>query len=168
MKHGGGFNIFVRMNIFDPSRNEETVANLFRLLAQPSRLQILAVIGRGEACVCHLEAATGLRQANISQQLMLLRDAGLVTTYRDGRNVYYRLANPAVLDLVCQAAFFLNARDWVEALSRPAPLAKCPCPHCAVAAGMEVEQAGEIYCDGASAIEHSRKAAAKAKSEEPH
>ncbi len=58
------------------------------------RIQILLAIGDDEACVCHLEAVTGMRQAVISQHLMLLRKAGLVTPNRAGRNIYYRLKNP--------------------------------------------------------------------------
>lgn len=135
------------MNIFDSTVNEATIAELFRLLAQPSRLQILAVIGGGEACVCHLEAVLGLRQAYISQQLMLLRDAGLVTTYKDGRNVYYKLANTDILKVVRQASAFLGASGWDEALNQPGPVANCPCPHCAEAAGMESVQSKDICCD---------------------
>lgn len=59
--------------------NTSAIADLFRLLGQPVRLRILLAIGTGEACVCHLEAHLGLRQALISQYLMVLRDAGLAT-----------------------------------------------------------------------------------------
>lgn len=83
---------------------EESLSNIFSLLAQPARLQILLVIGNGEACVCHLKAVLGQRQPYISQQLMVLREAGLVIGVREGRNIFYRLADPAVLELVHTAA----------------------------------------------------------------
>src|SRR3989337_4266011 len=72
------------------------LAQVFRSLGQPARVNILLAIGTGEACVCHLEAATGQRQAYISQQLMALRRAKLVATRRDGRNIFYRLKNPGI------------------------------------------------------------------------
>jgi ArsR family transcriptional regulator len=113
------------MNILSLSP-EKQIADFFRVLGQPVRVQILLTIGRGEACVCHLEAYLGLRQALISQHLMVLRDAGLVTTTRDGRNIYYRLAQPELLELVHQAA-----RLTGPAVEGPGePKSPCPCPHC--------------------------------------
>ena len=106
---------------------EEMLANLFRILGQAVRIQILLVIGEGSACVCHLEAFLGLRQAFISQHLMVLREAGLVETQREGRNIYYRLAQPDLLDLVRAAARF-SSLDLVDA--GISPVATCPCPHC--------------------------------------
>jgi DNA-binding transcriptional ArsR family regulator len=124
------------MNISTPSSAmAENLAMIFRLLAQPSRLQILLVIGAGEACVCHLEAALRQRQAYISQQLMLLRDAGLVTTNRDGRNIYYRLSNPGVLAIIDHAALAIGAALPQTSQGKTPPIANCPCPHCVEMAG---------------------------------
>jgi len=92
------------MNMLPTSAVVENMAELFRLLAQPARLQILLVIGTGEACVCHLEAVLGMRQASISQHLMVLRKAGLVTSRREGRNIFYQLACPDVIDVFIRAA----------------------------------------------------------------
>ena len=58
---------------------EEQIAQLLRAIDQPARLRILMAIGRSEACVCHLEAMLVLRQAYISQHLMALRHAGILT-----------------------------------------------------------------------------------------
>ena len=113
------------MNIFPPSP-ESKIAELFHVLGQPARVQILLTIGSGEACVCHLEAYLGLRQALISQHLMALRDAGLVTTTRERRNIYYRLCQPELLELVRQAAR-LAGLAHVEPQEAKSP---CPCPHC--------------------------------------
>ena len=79
-------------------------AEVFALLGQPERLKIVLAIGRGHACVCHLTAVLGLRQAYISQQLMLLRAANLVTAERCGRHIFYSLSDPRWLDLIEQAA----------------------------------------------------------------
>jgi len=124
------YNIFMSTNISPKAAPAEGVAELFRILGQPVRVQILLVIGQGEACVCHLEAYLGLRQAAISQHLMVLRDAGLVTSVRDGRNIFYRLVRPELLEVVRQAARLSGIP--VEALeaAAAAPALACPCPHC--------------------------------------
>jgi ArsR family transcriptional regulator len=118
------------MNIFNQTIPEENVAEFFRILGQPVRVQILLTIGRGEACVCHLEAYLGLRQAAISQHLMVLRDAGLVTTNRDGRNIFYRLAMPELLEVVKQAARIIGILPGELESSIVKPVFPCPCPHC--------------------------------------
>ena len=109
----------------------QKISKLFRVLGQPSHLDILLAIGTGEACVCHLEAATGCRQAYISQHLMALRSEGLLVSRRDGRRIYYRLKNAGVLDLIRTAASVAGKTDVEVALSQAAePLANCPYPHC--------------------------------------
>jgi DNA-binding transcriptional ArsR family regulator len=113
--------------------SSKELSKLFRVLGQPSHLEILLAIGKGEACVCHLEAATGWRQAYISQHLMALRSEGLVVTRRDGRNIFYRLKNAALLDLIRQGAGVTGKADVESALDRLAePLPHCPCPHCSL------------------------------------
>ena len=117
------------MNISIPPPAVETVAALFRVLGQPARIQILLLLAREQACVCHLEAYLGLRQAAISQHLMLLRDAGLVSAAREGRNIYYSLARPDLIGLFTRAAALSGLNP--EKLQPPsAPLSPCPCPHC--------------------------------------
>jgi DNA-binding transcriptional ArsR family regulator len=96
------------MNVLDYTPDFTKLADLFSLLGQPSRLQILLVIGQGEACVCHIEAVLGLRQAYISQQLMGLRKAGLVTFHRDSRNIFYRLTQPKMVHILEQAAKLIH------------------------------------------------------------
>lgn len=98
----------------------------FKALAHPVRLQILDMLRRGEVCVCHMEAALGKRQAYISQQLMVLRDTGLVESRKEGLSVYYRMIDDVVFDLL-EAA--LGPADG----TRLDVLNTCPCPHCAEA-----------------------------------
>ena len=75
----------------------------FKALAHPVRLQILDMLRGGELCVCHMETALGKRQAYISQQLMVLRDAGLVESRKEGLSVYYRLTDKVTHDLLATA-----------------------------------------------------------------
>lgn len=103
----------------------EELATRFKALAHPVRLQIVDLLRGGDACVCHLETALGKRQAYISQQLMVLREAGLVDSRKEGLQVFYRLSDRVTEELL-QAAF-----GDVSAEMR-SPLEGCPCPHCAV------------------------------------
>ncbi|MBN2304076.1 MAG: helix-turn-helix transcriptional regulator [Anaerolineae bacterium] len=95
----------------------------FKALAHPVRLQILDMLRGGEICVCHMEAALGKRQAYISQQLMALRDAGLVESRKDGLQVFYRLVDDITADLLDAVL------GPVEAGGLPV-LESCPCPNC--------------------------------------
>lgn len=100
---------------------------LLKALAHPARLAILEALRGGEACVCHMEALFGWRQAYLSQQLMVLREAGLVADRREGWNVYYRVVRPeifAVLDALHQVV------PVRERLALPAFVSTCTCPQC--------------------------------------
>lgn len=113
-------------------RLAESIANTLQVLGSPARIAILVAIGRGEACVCHLEAILGWRQAYISQHLMALRKAGLLLDRRQGRYVYYRLKDEAILMLVKDAARLSGLTpESVDALTAPDPGPDCECPHCA-------------------------------------
>ncbi len=107
--------------------NYEPQAKLFKVLMHPTRLAILDVLRSGEACVCHLEAALGHRQAYLSQQLMVLREAGLVNDRRDGWNVYYHIANPEIWRVLDDARAMLGEKPL---RSVPKVIASCTCPHC--------------------------------------
>jgi DNA-binding transcriptional ArsR family regulator len=120
----------VATNISSPERPEEQISKLLGLIGQPARIRILLVIGSQEACVCHLEAVLGMRQASISQHLMVLRKAGLVTTQRDGRHIFYCLARPEVIDLLERAAQLAGMDPGrLQALTKR-PVPGCPCPKC--------------------------------------
>ena len=111
------------MNLLKESHR---IAAILKTISPAARLAILLAIGEGEACVCHLEAVLGKRQAYISQHLMALRQAEILLDRRDGRFVYYRIADPALLDLVRSAAKLAGVEPGV-----PMPGVMCICPHCA-------------------------------------
>ena len=96
---------------------------LFKALAHPVRLQILDMLRQGELCVCHIEAALDKRQAYVSQQLMALREAGLVDSRKDGLQVFYRLAD-SLVQHVMDAALGTVESGCHEALP------SCRCPRC--------------------------------------
>ncbi len=75
------------------------IAERFKALGEPSRLEILQALRQGERTVTEILAATGLTQANASRHLQLLLAAGLVDRRKDGLNAWYRLADADVLRL---------------------------------------------------------------------
>jgi DNA-binding transcriptional ArsR family regulator len=81
----------------DPYKEQ---AGLFQILSHPARLQILDILRHGEECVCHIQSVLGKRQAYVSQQLMVLREAGLVADRKDGLLVFYRLTDPSIADVL--------------------------------------------------------------------
>ncbi len=105
----------------------DSQVKLFKALMHPARLAILDVLRTREACVCHLEAALKYRQAYLSQQLMVLRDAGLVVDRRDGWNVYYQVVKPDVFEVIDSARATVGEK---KGKSSSSTIAGCTCPHC--------------------------------------
>jgi ArsR family transcriptional regulator len=102
-------------------------ANLFKTLAHPARLAILAILRDGEQCVCHMEAMLKLRQAYISQHLKILKDAEIVSDRRDGWNMYYHVIRPEIFEII-DAMFTLTGQS--VAIPHAHSKAECPCPKC--------------------------------------
>ena len=78
----------------------ERMAERFRALAEPARLQILHALREGEMTVSRLIEATGLGQANLSKHLQLLHAGGFVARRKEGLFVYYTLADLDTLRLL--------------------------------------------------------------------
>lgn len=75
---------------------------LLKALAQPVRLEILEILSRSPACVCDLMMHTGQRQPYISQQLIVLKQAGLVSFYAEGAKKIYQLNSRRMDELIQQ------------------------------------------------------------------
>ena len=87
----------------DTSRSVQVqlMAELFGMLSDPSRLQILICLqDRAEVCVGDLSASTGVGESALSHALRLLRAHGIVKSRRDGRRIFYSLADEHVGFLV--------------------------------------------------------------------
>ncbi|OIQ89369.1 transcriptional repressor SdpR [mine drainage metagenome] len=88
----------------------ETFETVAKAVADPSRLRILKLLEGGELCVCQITTVLDLAAATVSKHLALLKTAGLLQQRREGKWVYYRLADraltphaPAFLSLVAAA-----------------------------------------------------------------
>ncbi|MFI2810230.1 MULTISPECIES: metalloregulator ArsR/SmtB family transcription factor [Microbulbifer] len=73
---------------------------LLRSLGNPDRLLLMCQLSQEELCVGDLEERLDIRQPSLSQQLGVLRREGLVATRREGKHVFYRIADPKVLTLL--------------------------------------------------------------------
>jgi ArsR family transcriptional regulator len=72
-------------------------SRLLKALANPDRLLLLCQLTQGEHCVSEMEALVGVLQPTLSQQLAVLRQEGLVTTRRDGKQIFYSIASQDAL-----------------------------------------------------------------------
>jgi len=109
------------------TKPHEKISDLLATIGNPVRVQILLAIGRGEACVCHLESLLDLRQAYISQQLMLLRKKKIITYRREGKYIYYRLVKPEILGVIQSVGEFLGVPKESFVIQDHS---NCECPKC--------------------------------------
>lgn len=81
----------------------EVKAELFKALGHPARIRVLEVLADGERSVSELQPLVGIESSHLSQQLGILRRAGLVTGRKVGVSVIYSLADPLLADLLAVA-----------------------------------------------------------------
>ena len=89
----------VRAALPDTGGVEDATA-LLKVIADPTRFRILTALNVEELCVCDLAAVVGISESAVSHQLRLLRDQQLVLPRKEGRVVYYRLADDHVTGLL--------------------------------------------------------------------
>ncbi|AHH99430.1 ArsR/SmtB family transcription factor [Kutzneria albida] len=75
-------------------------AEFFKTLGHPVRIRVLELLSQREHAVAEMLPEVGVEPANLSQQLAVLRRAGLVTTRKEGSSVYYSLTSPRVAELL--------------------------------------------------------------------
>lgn len=126
---------FMKVNVIDVGISRKALnrqGDLFKLLSHPARLAILEMLRSGEECVCHMETVLGYRQAYLSQQIAILRSAGVIQDRRDGWNIYYRVILPQVYDVMDAAriALKVDPRSTTGRIQEDT----CPCPKCSAAA----------------------------------
>ena len=81
----------------------EIKAELFRALAHPARIRALEVLAKGERSVGELQPLVGIESSHLSQQLGVLRRAGLVSTRKEGSSVIYGVRDPELVELLSVA-----------------------------------------------------------------
>ncbi|MDW5317477.1 sulfite-sensing transcriptional repressor BigR [Rhizobium sp. PL01] len=84
----------------DMASRAAQVADLLKTLAHPARLMLVCTLVEREHSVSELEEKIDLRQPHLSQQLTVLRKADIVTTRREGKQIFYRLTEEKAAQLV--------------------------------------------------------------------
>jgi ArsR family transcriptional regulator, lead/cadmium/zinc/bismuth-responsive transcriptional repressor len=87
------------------------VADIFRALADPTRMRLLLALTAEPLCVCDLAEVAGSSESAVSHQLRVLRDLRLVEWERDGKRAVYRLADDHVRDLLALGLAHASERD---------------------------------------------------------
>lgn len=88
------------VDLDDMQAAAEQACTLMKVLANPDRLLILCQLSQQELCVSDLEATLGIVQPTLSQQLTVLRNAELVATRREGKNIFYQLSSAPTLAVI--------------------------------------------------------------------
>ncbi len=86
---------------FDELRNSaDKASQLMKSMANPDRLMLLCLLTQGEKTVGEIEGILDIRQPTLSQQLTVLREAELVSTRREGKNIYYTISSESALAIM--------------------------------------------------------------------
>lgn len=106
-------------------------AEFFKTLGHPARIRVLELLSRREHAVAEMLPVVGIEPANLSQQLAVLRRAGLVTTRKEGSNVHYALTSPHVAELLAVARKILSGVlsgqvELLQDLRTPVPVPSTP------------------------------------------
>lgn len=115
--------------IFESRDRADDATDKLKVYAQPQRLMIMSFLLRGESTVSEIDSATGIGQPALSQQLAALRRAQVVRTRRDGKQIWYDLADDSArLCIQTMEALLTDKPDaqsvMEAATSRAAPSAK--------------------------------------------
>lgn len=107
----------------------EKQAETLKALAHPTRYAVLRILeAEEEACVCHINAVlSDLRQSYISQQLTVLRKAGIIQPRKEGWNVHYSVKDPRVFEILDLVEGILGEDTPKELNLKPE---SCTCEKC--------------------------------------
>jgi len=101
---------------------KDYIARVFKALGDPSRLDIVTSIGKDARPVTEIVRATGLSQTLVSFHLRILREAGIVTTKRNGPFILYSLSGPVFNNILLKLSTNANSKSSIAA-DKPAPAA---------------------------------------------
>ena len=100
-----------------PHEDAQDLAAIFSVLADPTRLRLVAALAERELCVCDLANVLGLRQSTVSHQLRLLRALRVVRFRKEGRVAYYTLDDAHIAGLLTQGLGHIRADGGPGAVS---------------------------------------------------
>jgi DNA-binding transcriptional ArsR family regulator len=82
---------------------------IFKALADPTRLKILECVKDGEKCICEIIPYTGKSQPNVSQHIKILKSAKIVTEHKDGTKIMITASNKKIYEIINQVKIFLKS-----------------------------------------------------------
>jgi len=91
-----------------PEEELYDLAELFKVFGDSTRIKILTALSCGELCVCDIGAAVGMTSSAVSHQLRILKNARLVSFRRDGKTIFYSLADDHVGTMLSQGIEHIN------------------------------------------------------------
>ena len=97
----------IRKNMPDDDKLID-VAELFKVFGDSTRIKILSALSDGELCVCDISTAVGMTSSAVSHQLKILKNARLVRFRREGKTVFYSLADGHVNTILEQGFEHIN------------------------------------------------------------
>ena len=109
LPHDHGENMEKLMHQGPAVEDFQHLAEVFRQLSDGSRLRIFWILCHGEVCVANLSALVGMSSPAVSHHLRLLKEAGLITGRREGKEVYYQAAEATKTQLLHDALEALMA-----------------------------------------------------------
>lgn len=98
-------------NIAEGMPDDDTLidlAELFRVFGDSTRIKILTALSKGEMCVCDISKVVGMSDSAVSHQLKILKNAKLVSFRREGKTVFYSLADDHVTTIINQGLDHIN------------------------------------------------------------
>ncbi len=84
------------------------LSELFKVFGDSTRIKILTALSKGELCVCDISKAVGMTDSAVSHQLKILKNAKLVSFRRDGKTVFYSLADDHVTTILMMGLEHIN------------------------------------------------------------
>jgi len=105
------------INIFKKQGQMEQKIDVFKALGDENRLRILCMLSERNLCVCEINAVLNVSMSTISSHLKILRNAGLVTSVKDGRWIIYSLnrKDSEITDIVKKSVAYIIEEDQVAA-----------------------------------------------------
>ncbi len=111
----------------DQQRSDQQIVLVFKALSHPFRLELLRQLSDEETCVCYLVERTGRPQPYVSQQMSVLRRAGLVTSWRERQRIHYKINQDRLHRALSLAAEASGAdQSFWPATAPSAPSSCCP------------------------------------------
>ena len=137
----------------------QTIADIFKQLGDPTRVRIFWLLCHCEECVVNISAMLGMSSPAVSHHLRPLRDSGLVTSRREGKEVYYRAADTAqsrllhrmmeqVMEIACPEALPEEPSAPCTACSAQGQEPSAPCTACSAQAGASYRPQTQPPCAG--------------------